>query len=272
MNKKNNIAKRAERILEIAKNMARCLGLHVENRIEEIQLHYDGYAEPGYSSVSGLVATGNWNVIDEYDSVKKMRVKISDLPARISNLFEKMGIECEWSDQWSDCSECGKLFRTDPDCHSWLPSFVVTKNCDHVCHECVRKDPEFYLSEMEGNSDNLCTIRGINPGNYGYIKIADERNDSSDKIEKELSQKKVHRFLYNIDSVGQSDAHWGVYVHESEMHLIDSSYKKAHDEIEPMVVCVAEVKKIEIPCKFCKTSLWENETPCWKCGTDNPTK
>jgi hypothetical protein len=25
-------------------------------------------------------------------------------------------------------------------------------------------------------------------------------------------------------------------------------------------------------CKFCKTDLFKGETPCWKCGTEDPTE
>jgi hypothetical protein len=33
----------------------------------------------------------------------------------------------------------------------------------------------------------------------------------------------------------------------------------------------AKVTEKTVPCKFCKTDLFQNETPCWKCGTDSPT-
>jgi hypothetical protein len=97
--KAKNVCKRANRILDIAKRMAGDLGCQVQNRIEEIQL-YHGYSEPGYSS--DLVAIGNWNNIDNYDSQTRTRKLVSDLPCRISRMFEKMGIECEWNDEWVD--------------------------------------------------------------------------------------------------------------------------------------------------------------------------
>jgi hypothetical protein len=37
-------------------------------------------------------------------------------------------------------------------------------------------------------------------------------------------------------------------------------------------VSKANAEKKHTPCKFCKTDLFEDETPCWKCGTNDPTK
>src|SRR5574343_1714826 len=95
-----NTIKRANRILEIARNMAKSLGYKVVNRIEEIQLHYEGYREPGYNQ-SNLIATGNWNSITNYGN--GCHTMISDLPKRMADMFDKMGIECEWSDEWTEC-------------------------------------------------------------------------------------------------------------------------------------------------------------------------
>jgi hypothetical protein len=103
-----NVAKRARRVLAIAKDMADSLDISVLHRIDDITLHYDGYAEPGYESKSGIIALGNWNSVDRWDSSIRARVNESDLPERISEIFQKMNIECEWSDQWAVCTDCGK--------------------------------------------------------------------------------------------------------------------------------------------------------------------
>lgn len=82
--------------------------------------------------------------------------------------------------------------------------------------------------------------------------------------------------------------------HQSALNKIESLYyssqyeevlqlfKKYNDELpydQQMFIKVLkfdldflETVKPTIPCKLCKTSLNENETPCWKCGLDNPTK
>jgi hypothetical protein len=291
--KAKNVAKRANRILDIAMEMAKGLGCHVQNRIEEIQLHYDGYAEPGYSALYDVVATGNWNDIDEYDYQTKTRKHISNLPSRISHMFESMGIECEWNDQWDTCCDCGKLVRTDADCYSWTRSYQYLDGEGCRCIECLEEDPESYLESLEGNSDTANTIDSIDPCKHGYIKFNEDsyesgwypgQNDSPHKVAKDLEAKGIYKYLFGIDSVGQFDTHWSVYVHQDEEHLLNPPEEDSEDEEEQeddvneaagsdhdMPLAAVEVEKKHCPCKFCKTDLYEGETPCWKCGTDNPT-
>jgi hypothetical protein len=325
--KAQNIAKRANRILEIALRMSNGLNWQIRSHIEEICLHYEGYAEPGYSSETGLVATGNWNSVDKWNTKTNSRQIISNLPERIGNLFEKMGIECEWSDEWTSCHQCGKLVRTQADSYSWTPSYQLGDG-ELTCIECLEEDPEGYLQSLEDNPDTCNTMTSIKPEKHGYILIDDNKetgwhpgqNDDPHKIAKELRDKGISRFIFNMDSVGQFDCRWSVYVHEDEKDLVDPCDNCSssgcggceHDQEDPdeeaehvspyltqsptfnnnnvgnlqpsvkgwklmtkmleQQESKAEVQKKEVPCKVCKTSLWENETPCWKCGTDNPTR
>jgi hypothetical protein len=287
--RKRNTARRAERILEIAAAMAAKVSVYAENRIEEIQLHYNGYAEPGYSAGEhDLVATGNWNKITQYDAQSQTSVLVSNLPKRIADLFEKMGIECEWSDEWTECNHCGKIVRNQGDSYHWTPSFFWSEQSGDVsCIECLLKDPEDFLSELEDNENVANTMEEIDPAKYGYIQINEDsyetgwypgQHDNPSKIAKELRKKGITKFLFNIDSVGQFDSHWSVYVHEDEEHLLNPiadeedevvSFNKETDAL--LNVVATSIHKLEIPCKVCKTQLWQGETPCWKCGTNDPT-
>ena len=126
------IAKRAALILEIAQRMAKKLDkeyatYQASNHIEDIQLHSE-YAEPGYSSATGMIATGNWNTFE-------VNGKECKLAERVSRLFEKLGIECEWSDEWVTCGDCGALVRTQSDSHSWHPHYIV-KDGELICYDC----------------------------------------------------------------------------------------------------------------------------------------
>lgn len=298
---KQNIARRAERILEIAKRMADKSHVALGARISDIQLHYDGYAEPGYSSDTGLVATGNWNDITIY-SASGQKIFRSNLPHRVCNLLEKMGIECEWEDEWRACHECGQLVRTQSDSYSWLPSYYIDVNCGSLqCIDCVEADPKTYLESIENNPDMVNTFRNINPEDHGYVKINDQpyqtgyhpgQTDSPHKVLKELEKRGYTRVLFDMVSVGQFDSSWNVYVTRAEKDSIEKPNKIIKDksilvknkmildiikdkEVKDYKIpanVIVEQKKKEVPCKFCKTSLWEDETPCWRCGGDNPTK
>jgi hypothetical protein len=136
-----HIFTRANNILNIAKHMAenhtKETGNHIiENHIEQILLHTHGYAEKGYSSRTGIVATGNWNIVDRWDDKKKEHILISNLPERISRLFESLGIECEWSDGWTVCDECARLVRTQSDSHWWKPYYVYQVG-NTYCLDCA---------------------------------------------------------------------------------------------------------------------------------------
>ena len=149
LNKK--VYSRAIRILEAAKNDAQSRAKNstdrqVRNVLEDIQLH-NGYAEPGYSDPEcGIVATGNWNEITKW--VNNERHVISDVPARIGRLFEKLGIEIEWSDEWANCTNCGKVVRTEPDSYSWKPAYTLGEG-ELWCHEC---EPEETNEEPDEES------------------------------------------------------------------------------------------------------------------------
>jgi len=297
--RQHNIARRAERILEIAASMASNISTNVENRIEEIQLHYERYAEPGYDAGdSGLVATGNWNKIDSYDWQTKQTTHVSDLPRRIADLFEKMGIECEWSDEWISCSDCGKLVRHKADSYHWTPSYFYSEQgCGYTCIDCLQEDPENYLEELEDNENIANTMDEIDHSNYGYIRINEDlyasgwypgQHDDPADIAKELRGKGISRFLFNIDSVEQFDSHWSVFVHKDEEHLLnvsedDESEDEDEEEIEEKDEVVAfheETKALlnviinanDSQCKVCGTRLNMGETPCWRCGTNDPTE
>lgn len=225
INVNKNTAKRAHRILEIAARMAREIdgnGWQVRNQLEEINLNFEGYAEPGYSEPEcGIVATGNWNTITQWKD--NQRSEISDLPKRIGDLFEKMGIECEWGDEWYSCG-CGKLVRTSADSYSWQPSYWMGDG-EIMCVDCVEADPSGYLEAHEENEDSCITIKSIDPADHGYIKMNDApyesgwhpgQNDDPAKVAKELRAKGIERFLFLKDENSQFYSRWSVYVHESQ--------------------------------------------------------
>ena len=145
LKKLDKVLSRANRILAAAQKDAANKAKNsndwrIRSHLEEIQLHYNGYAEPGYTDPeSGLIATGNWNDITSWHDGQ--RSTISDVPSRIAKLFEKLGIPTEWSDEWVECSQCGKLVRSQPDSMSWEPSYTMVDG-ELWCHECNSEHTE----------------------------------------------------------------------------------------------------------------------------------
>jgi len=216
------IASRANCVMEAANNMA-ADNHSVLNHLEEMNLHVHGYAEPGYSpGECGIVATGNWNRTSGGES---------DLPERVGNIFEKMGIKCEWSDEWATCDDCNKLIRTSADSYGWSPSYWIGDGFI-ICHECVKEDPEEYLKSHEDTADVIATL-GIDLSEHQYVRLSLQsfetglhpgQIDRPAPIAKELRDKGVSRFLFRIDEVSQFYSEWSLWVHEDDMEWYEDKY------------------------------------------------
>lgn len=159
MRTKHQTLSRVNVILEIAQRMAKKQDKEhntyvVSSRIDEIHIHIDGYAEPGYSDVD-IVATGNWNAPSVYNARTKSREVVSNLPEHICKLFEKLGVEIEWSDEWTTCDDCSKLIRTSPDCWDWKPYYnkAGIERGECVCLDCCPEEEE---TEEESSSYLHC--------------------------------------------------------------------------------------------------------------------
>jgi len=215
-----NKARRAQRILEIAARMAKQVdgdGWLVQGRVEEIRLHFDGYAEPGYTEPEcGIIATGNWNEVDRYVALTQTRVEVSHLPKRLGDIFEAMGIEIEWSDEWEECGQCNKLVRTSPDSHCYQPSYTVD-NDELNCLDCI--DPEGHVEEREGTTDLV--LSSIDLAEHGYVKRNDApyesgwhpgQTDDPQRVSEELRKEGITRFVFQKDEQSQFYSKWSVWV------------------------------------------------------------
>ena len=152
----------------------------------------------------------------------------SDLPSRVGNLFEKLGIECEWSDEWAKCQDCYKLVRTSPDSYSWTSSYAYIDDCSLSCHECINNAPSDYIESLKGNPDNAVTF-DIDLKELGYVLFDDTfetgfhpgQNDDPKDIAKKLWAKKIENFVFKIDTQEQFCTKWSCWVHEDEIDLLN---------------------------------------------------
>ncbi len=114
----------------------------------------EDYAEPGYTAGERGVLTADWNYFHR----------------DITDLLERAGFECEWSDEWTTCDDCGKLVRTSGDCYDWQPAYITQNDCATICLNCV--DWAEYLESIEDNPRTAC-MRRCNPAKYGYVQISE---------------------------------------------------------------------------------------------------
>jgi hypothetical protein len=221
---KNQLLQRVEAIIEAGRNSAKTN--QGRSQIDCITVCTEGYAEPGYTDpASGLVAFGNWNNVTRYDD-HEFHV-VDETPGRVATLLEKLAVELEWSDEWACCERCGKAIRTKPDSYSWQPAYASTDDC-LACHECIKADPTDYLQSLEGCSDRCVTIN-LDLEAAGYkLLAADFENglfggqaDRPELIAEALREQGVERFIFLLDSTGQFDLTFSVWVHEDQYDLID---------------------------------------------------
>ena len=196
------------------------LSMLVEIPGANFQLHSEGYAEPGYGEPeSGLIATGDWNPRSWNRPIPKQ----DQTMPRCAAILERLGVELEWEDEWATCEECEKLVRTQADSYDWTRSYWDSGGCGIYCQDCVLDDPEDYLDHLEGNTSTPNTL-DLDLEALGYQKVEDEYEnglyggqcDDPVIIGKSLTALDIKRFVFNIDSVGQFDLAFSVWIHKTE--------------------------------------------------------
>lgn len=206
---------RANLILDIAKRMAVRIdaemgsGFMIQNKVEGISLH-NGYAEPGYESANELVATGNWNEIERYENGAK-----TNLMKRLGDLFERIGADIEWSDEWTACHECGKVVRTQPDSHWWKPSAHVGEG-SIVCFECepetederkrgTMTDHETQSIEVTGEDSDVLGLAQAVQKRFGVLPANWKACDTEDDMERlDASEEPRARYVDDSDAMAHA--------------------------------------------------------------------
>lgn len=181
--------------------------------LEGIEIYSEGYAEPGYENPeTGIVVSANWN--KNFDTGDKTMGKLA-------NVLDALDIAIEWCDEWTDCCECHRALRTSPNSYSWSPSYVCSDGW-LTCLEC--SDVEEHFLDLEGSSDSINQIEQFDPSENGYLLICNDfehgfhRGQDADPklIAKLLRDSGFKRFIFNLDSKGQWDIDFSVWMHRDE--------------------------------------------------------
>ena len=134
------------------------------------------YCTDGESIEDGChtIAFADWNEHDGRSYWGPTDANFSDRTRFAAGLkvgmkLSDVGIEANWSDQYSICDECGEAIRTEPDSYSWLPSYLFVGECGFVCLECIEADFEAYKEEFINRETN--GARFFSPGDHGFIEV-----------------------------------------------------------------------------------------------------
>lgn len=163
---------------------------------------YTGCNEPGYDDKPMILA--NWNHV----------------PNRVFDKIESLGYACEWSDEWTSCSECGKGIRTSPNSYEWSPAYQIGDG-EILCLDCI--NPFEYYESLENNPEKAVSVEIAHRyplDEYGYDLITDDyingfhpgQNDNPKTILKAAREKSPEdRFLFVITFKAQFDMGFALY-------------------------------------------------------------
>lgn len=196
-----------------------------------------GYAEPGYGRTDdAVIVFGNWNDKrptfgwnvktlsgDRFPHTSAPPVTKADtLPSRLARILEAAGAELEWLDEWSECTHCYRAVRTEPDSYSWTPSYAWVGECDIVCADCLRDNPDWIIDEYINEPTKALTVLGATELEALGFERHDERYESgwygrednpSEILEAILKfSPEGTEVVFTVDSVGQFDAHFSAWV------------------------------------------------------------
>lgn len=105
-----------------------------------------GYSEPGYHDEETVWALGDWNNKSRY--VDGQRIETSNVPGRLFDALERIGVEGEWLDEWTRCDHCQRIVRTSGDSYMWKPFYVILTDGETLCGTCAL-DPDWSDEVME---------------------------------------------------------------------------------------------------------------------------
>lgn len=184
------------------------------------------YCSKGYTSSPYGVVLADWNNRTKYHAETREFEVIDDTPSRFGDIFKKMGLDIDWSDEYTGCSNCCGAIRTTHDSYGWQPEYLEI-NYEYYCNDCLDRNPDLikeYLQELEGSYNTALNNTHYHPEDYGYVNIQGGFENglyggqAADPklIAKIVEESGVTRYLFRIDDVGQFDMEFSLWVHKSE--------------------------------------------------------
>ncbi len=147
--------------------------------------------------------------------------------SRVAKALEHLGYELEWLDEWCECSGCHGAIRTVDNSYGWTRYAYSPDDCEYYCGDCIKADPTEYLVWLEGNERRAATFE-LPLAQLGYVQVIDRlehgfhhgQDADPNVCAKHLRSVGIKRFLFSLDSVGQFDMNFSIWVHEDEKDMI----------------------------------------------------
>lgn len=175
------------------------------------------------------------------------------------------GENADWgySDEYSSCTECSKIIRTEPDNYGWTPDFSIVNECELWCNECCRENIETVLEGYINDPNKAITQFDIGElEDIGFLKIGENyengwygKVDNPVKIYNEVS-KIYDEVIFFVTRVGQFHTDF----------IVMARWEGEEEDMEPLTDLLDELE-MEYYQKNNKLVIGE-----WKNGTWHVTK
>ena len=235
-----------QKVLNAAENSA--VTRNAKYRVQEL-VFADGYSEPGYPDCPNGLILGDWNNVSHWDEDKHGFIVDDETMPRLCEILEHMEIETDWSDEYVICGECQNAVRCVADSYGWTRSYWDDEG-EIVCHECLLGDEGLirgYLESIEGDEGRADTL-DIYLVDYGWRCLDEDFQNGlyggqcadPKVIAESLREQGEERFIFQIDSVGQFDMRFSVWVPtESKVDAVDNT-----DSVDPAEMMKKAFKSI----------------------------
>ncbi len=179
----------------------------------------EGYAEPDYPDRP--LVLGDWNDIRTYKPGTCEVVSRNTTPSRLAILFEKLGYEVEWGDEWITCQGCYEAIRYRGDSYSWTPHYWIDDVHNSIeCFNCMIENPCDYIDYLNSHSDRCCMLDALDLTKYGYKLHSDDyengwnpgQNADPKEITLQLKKEGITDFIFKLDGKGQFGINFSVWV------------------------------------------------------------
>jgi hypothetical protein len=157
---------------------------------------------------------GNYYAIVDSNSDENKFVNFVQETVDIEDNIERdLELEIVYSDEYTTCTDCGKIIRTSPDSYSWQPDFYVGDGFI-VCNVCFNDEEDYqeaYIKDKINNPksaiNGLVTEKQLEE--LGFEKIGEEYedgwyhvNDDPEAIYNRLSER-FEEVVFLISNVEQ---------------------------------------------------------------------
>lgn len=179
-----------------------------------------------YYPTDAVWVLGDWNNKRYVREGEPPLTKEETLPSRLAEALERIGVECEWLDEWHECCNCYRLLRTQPDSYSWKLDGLWIDDEGYMCSQCALQDVDACLEGYINNPRTAVTWlhekdlsdagyeqwEPDNPHQYANGWYEGQNDEPPAILERILRDNPDASVVFHISGVGQFDIHFTAWV------------------------------------------------------------